>query len=148
MVALEHLMKTTVTCCEQRTRLFSIYLVSGRILFKFHINSSFCLITYSGQILSFQDPPCNPQAFLHHFSHLLDDSVLFSDTNHGVSTFCHVPSLYHYHPWSPRWSPYQASWHFHKDCQINSQCSGDPFVLPKLQISWLSDAISHQGHPW
>lgn len=57
MVALEHLMKTTVTCCEQRTRLFSIYLVSGRVLFKVHINSSFGLITYSGQILSFEDPP-------------------------------------------------------------------------------------------
>lgn len=94
-VALEHLMKTTVTCCEQRTRLFSIYLVFWkRVLFKVHINSSFGLITYSGQILSFEDPPVirRPSSITSLSPH--DDSVLFSNTNHGVSTFAmYLPFL-------------------------------------------------------
>lgn len=44
----------------------------------------------------------------------------------------HVSPLYHHHSYSPRWSPYQASRHFHKACQAHSQCLGGPFLSPKL----------------
>lgn len=136
-------MKITVTCSQTKELPFQ-YLVSWSREFKIYINSSFPLITYSGQVLSFQDSPCNPQGFSLAFHSLPSDWSL-GDSTPWVPTSLQFSFTLPPSPILFRMKPLSC-WHFHKACQANSQCLWGPFMSPRLQINWQTDVISYLEH--